>query len=252
MNISDQDKVTAWLKLYEQQLKRFEESRRGESKVTLATWGMLAAAIYGFVTTDVRLGDAFWFVVGFAILLPFIYGFWVWTIQESLQTDRGLVAQYREWVEAATRNTVELPANGGKPPSHGKMVRHTVLQGATTLMFTLLLVAVAWRDQRGTAPLARVRETWYVTEGPKGDWNGQWSAVTGSAGFPCSVKGPEASTGHCVAIFDAQVVAVTRDADDDANDCNFWGRRTANRIDGVYFCRGGGPYSWSAGVVLNP
>ena len=92
-------------------------------------------------------------------------------------------------------------------------------------------------------------ETWNIQEGPIGEWHGEWTIDGTKKNFSCSQRGPAVLTAKCMVIKDGDFVAVRKTQVSDNNPCNYFGRRQGNRITGTYFCRSGGPYSWSATVA---
>jgi hypothetical protein len=89
-----------------------------------------------------------------------------------------------------------------------------------------------------------------VTEGPARDWKGAWNIQASRSEFPIVLQnGSAVFRAHGIYLRSGNVVSVARMNSSDGNDCNYIGTISGNRIVGTYFCRNGGPFSWSA-VIL--
>lgn len=90
-------------------------------------------------------------------------------------------------------------------------------------------------------------ERWAVTEGPRGEWSGNWTVEASRSDFSIALKsGGSTVTAEGSYVRSGNQISVSRTNTSDGNDCNYTGTVSGKSISGTYFCKNGGPYRWSA------
>lgn len=92
-------------------------------------------------------------------------------------------------------------------------------------------------------------ERWAVTEGPLGDWKGNWTIDPNRSDFDIilqSIRGHGIVTANGKYSRSGNTVSIERTGSSDGNDCNYTGNVSGKSISGTYFCKNGGPYKWNA------
>jgi hypothetical protein len=114
-----------------------------------------------------------------------------------------------------------------------KQISISRIVSIVTLAF--LLPSVCWAER------------WVVTEGPGGEWKGDWLIEKGRSDFPCAQRSSNSVLqANCIIIRQGNRVAISKRNVSDGNPCNYFGEVKGLSASGEYFCRNGGPYSWSA------
>lgn len=90
-------------------------------------------------------------------------------------------------------------------------------------------------------------ERWSVTEGPRGEWKGTWTLEASRSDFSIVLKyGATTFTAEGNYVRNGNSISISRTNSSDGNDCNYTGTISGKSVSGTYYCKTGGPYSWSA------
>jgi len=129
------DKVQGYLALFRRHADRFHETQQLEQKGTLAAWAMLVAAVYASLQRNLNLGPAAYL----ALAVPAIHFWWLKMVQESLNYDKQLFAQYRENALAL----LESRETHSPEPISATAWHHVALRVVVSLLFAFLFVVLA-------------------------------------------------------------------------------------------------------------